>query len=225
MRRHSTSMMTAAPTAPRFKNPEISWTLENLILSLLEKTSVQAAGRRATWWRSRCLRRPSVSAQGVSSESGPGDQANGPAKPQSPRPRRARCPAWGTVERQAHTGEGERGGLNPRPSDRHVDGRPARTVALDFHHLRASAVTLQWPCQVVPSWPHPRSSASYEPSGRPRDAHVEMLAEAASSSRPKSAISAATTWPTCWAARGGGGSSSGIRPRRGTRTAPGFSWR
>ena len=69
--------VSAAPMAPRFKNPEISSTLESLILSLLEKKSEQPAGFGPTWWHLRSSRKPS--ARGGSSGSTPdsGDRACG----------------------------------------------------------------------------------------------------------------------------------------------------
>ena len=93
----------AAPTAPRLKNPELSSTLENLILSLLEKNP----GRRPAPGNVVALALlEEAERRGVSSESTP-DSIDGSGRARSNGRRRARRPrATRPRHRSRRTGRG-----------------------------------------------------------------------------------------------------------------------
>ena len=208
--------INAAPTAPRFKNPEISSTLESLILSLLEKnpTKRPASGNVVALAlveeaeRARRLERIN-----------PGLRRSDPRSPVDPPPSRTLT----VGDRKAE--------LTPANGTGRVD---PGTIVLSATEPPPSAPPRHSDTTGSPPSPPKIPSSRPEPAARPLWGRTATRSPARcsrrcsprrSSSRRKSAISAVTTWRTSWAARGGGGSSSDDRSTRGTRTARGSCWR
>ena len=209
--------INAAPTAPRFKNPEISSTLENLILSLLEKHparrpasgNVVALALFEEAERARRLERIN-----------PGLRRSDLRSPVDPPPSRTLTVGDRKAELTPANGTGR---VDPGPIVPSATEPPPSALP---RHSDTTGSPPSAPEDPLKSSRTGRTDGLgvVQPPGRPRDAR-RRCSPRRSSSRPKSAISAVTTWRTSWAARGGGGSSSDDRSTRGTRTARGFCWR
>ena len=208
--------INAEPPAPRFKNPEISSTLECLILSLLEKHpakrpasgNVVALALIEEAERARRLARinPGLSRSDLQSPS---------RRPPS------RTLTVGRLKDE----------LTPPNGTVKVDpGTSVPSATMPLPRRLTSFRTPRGARRLPPRIP----SSRLEPAAQPHWARTVTRSPARcsrrrlprrSSYRRKSAISAVIIWRTFWGARDGGGSFCADRWTRGTQTARGFCWR
>ncbi len=208
--------LNAPPTAPRLKNPEIWSTLDSLILSLLQKRPAKrpasaklvALALFEEAERARRLERIN-----------PGLKRSDPRSPVGPPPSSTVTVGVRKAERTPPNGTGR---VGPGPL---VMSSLESSPAAPPRHPGATGHLRPFP-KGLSNRPGPAARRLRRRTAtRSRTRCSRRSSPTRSCSRRTSAISAATTSRTSWAARGGRGSSSAGRSTQGTRTARGCSWR